>query len=270
MAFPGDAPDVARGDRAGTRGLLDLRGWRQRAHGLPDGIPVPADAAVVVGPGGGYDAGATLYAFSSDLGPAAALGGYEAQLTAAGYARVGSNGPWQLYRYGATLVAVRAGQSGPPTDLLVRVTTTRATAMPAGGSAQAGGGGGVGGTGGASGAASGGPATGSSAAAGTSSANGNPNPGGQSGAKSNPNGNGKANGHPVAPTPAGVAAPTAAPNGNALGTANGNPDPGSNVGGNGNPATPVPQPPPPNGQPTAPPGQVGRTPPPGAAKTPKP
>ena len=195
--------------------------------GLPDGIPVPADAAVVVGQGGGYDGGATLYGFSSDLGPAAALHGYASQLAAAGYSPAGTSGRWQLYRHGTTLVAVRAGQSGPPTDLLVRVTTTPATAPPAGGSARAGG----------SASASSGNGTGSAAAAGTSSANGNPA--------------GNAGGNPVP---------------GANGAANGNP--AGNAG--GNPATPVPQPPPPNGQPAVPPGQVGRTPPPGVAKTPQP
>ncbi len=220
--------------------------------GLPDGIPVPADAAVVVGQGGGYDAGATLYAFSSDLGPAAALGGYEAQLTTAGYARVGSSGPWQLYRLGATLVAVRAGQSGPPTDLLVRVTTSRATPSPAGGGAQAGG------SGSASNSTASGDGTGSGAAAGANGA-ANGNPASNAGGKPVPGANGAANGNPAS-------------------NAGGNPVPGANGAANGNPAsnaggnhaTPVPQPPPPNGQPAVPPGQVGRTPPPGAAKTPKP
>ena len=248
--------------------------------GLPDGIPIPADAAVVVGPGGGYDAGATLYGFSSDLGPAAALHGYAAQLVAAGFARAGTNGPWELYRHGATLVAVRAGGSGPPTDLLVRITTLPATASPAGASAQAGG--------------SSGHSGGSSAGAGSSKANGNPNPGANGNASGNrnpnpgANGNASGNGLPAAtPAPNGAAGATAAPNGNAFGAGNGNPDPGANgnAGGNGNPdpgangnaggnglpaATPVPQPDPPHGQPVVPPGQAGRTPSPGSAQTPNP
>ncbi len=235
--------------------------------GLPDGIPIPADASVVVGQGG-YDAGATLYGFSSDLAPAAALQGYEAQLTAAGFQRTGNNGPWQIYRHGTMQVAVRAGQSGPPTTLLVRVSTVPATAAgdasttgQAGSPSRASGTGGTG-SGRASGAGNGGVAP---------HASGNPNPG----ANGASNGNAKNRGN-LTSISNGGGAPTAAPNGNA----GGNPNPGSNAGGtgaNGNPnpgadhsVTPVPQPPPPNGQPTTPPGQVGPTPPPGAARTPKP
>ena len=255
--------------------------------GLPDGIPVPADAAVVVGQGGGYDAGATLYGFSSDLAPAAALHGYGTQLAAAGYARAGTSGRWQLYRHGTTLVAIRTGESGPPTDLLVRVTTNPATPAPAGGGTQAGS------PGSASSGISNGHGGGGSAATGTSGANGNP--AGNAGGNPAPGANGNANGNPAGnaggnpapgansngvpaatPGPNGAAAATTAPNGNALGTGGGNPAPAANGAANGNaagnaggnsngsanghPKTPIPQPPPAHGQPVAPPGQAVATP----------
>ncbi len=253
------------------------------ASALPDGIPTPSEAAVVVGQGGGYDAGARLFAFSSNLAPADAIHHYEAQLTAAGFEPAGSSGTWTLYRNGVTLLAIRAGESGPPTDLLVRVMTgsPASSGLPetAGGTVGHGssaGGGSNGANGGASGGNSGGNSSnaggnsgnagGNSGNAGGSSGNNgansvaSPNPngnaGGNSGASSNPNGNAGGNS---------VASPN--PNGNAGGNSGASPNPNGNAGGNsgaspnpkGPDKTPVPRPDPPNGKPSAPPGQVKAT-----------
>ena len=195
------------------------------ASALPDGIPTPSQAAVVVGQGGGYDAGARLFAFSSNLAPADAIHSYETQLTAAGFEPAGSSGTWALYRNGATVLAVRAGASGPPTDLLVRVM---AGPPASSGTPET-----AGGANGHGNAAAGGP-------------NGAANKGGDSGAAGgNPAGNAGGN------------------SGNAGGNAGASPNPNSNAGGNAGAktpgTTPVPRPDPPNGKPSAPPGQVKAT-----------
>ena len=202
--------------------------------GLPDGIPVPAEAVVVVGQDGGYDAGATLYGFSSDLAPADAARAYAAQLLAAGFTHAGRNGTWSLYRDGALLVAVRVGASGPPSDLLVRVTRLSAHPAP-------------------SATGSGGKGNGNLGTNGKPSGNGNPTLGGNGKPDGNPaavGGNGNpargSSGHPGANA-------NANPNANpANAGATGNPDPGVS----GAAATPAPQPPPPHGQPLVPPGQA--------------
>ena len=236
---------------------------------LPDGIPVPADASVVVGQAAGYDAGAALYAFTSDLGPGVALHQYAVQLSAAGFRRTGSSGTWALYRHGATTVAVQVGESGPPTDVLVRVIVPSAGGPAGGGSA--GSAPGSGSTGGAGSAGSAGGLGGGTSTAGSAGTAGSTGSGGQAaGAAANgnalgagggnpePGTNGAANGNPTS-NAGGNPAPGAngAANGNPTGNAGGNPDPGAN-GSNGQSSatTPVPEPPPPHGQPVTPPGQA--------------
>ncbi len=215
--------------------------------GLSDGIPMPADAVVVVGQDGGYDAGATLYGFSSDLAPADAARAYAAQLLAAGFTRAGRNGTWSLYRNGALLVAIRVGASGPPTDLLVRVNRLSARPAPSG-------------------------TEGRSAGNGYLGTNGKPNGNGNPmlGGNGKPNGNAAAVGSGASPTRGGNSDPgaNANPNSNANPNANGNANPNANAnpgaGGTRSPnpiaggaaATPAPQPPPPHGQPSPPPGQA--------------
>ncbi|HEX5452086.1 MAG TPA: hypothetical protein VFW86_06810 [Candidatus Limnocylindrales bacterium] len=86
-------------------------------------IPLPDDAQVEVGgAGGGYDAGARLYAFVSSRTPDAALAAYASDLEAAGYEPAGRNGAWSMFTGHGRTIAVNTGQTGPPTDLLVRVT----------------------------------------------------------------------------------------------------------------------------------------------------
>ncbi len=97
---------------------------------MPGGIPTPNDAAVVVGQGGGVDAGAPLYGFSSDLSPGQALQEYAAQLLLAGFAPAGQDGAWHLYARGRQIVAVQVGENGPPTDLLVRLLAAQAGKSP--------------------------------------------------------------------------------------------------------------------------------------------
>ena len=243
---------------------------------LPDGIPVPANASVVVGQAAGYDAGAALYAFTSNLGPGAALHQYAVQLSAAGFRRTGSSGTWALYRHGATIVAVQVAQSGPPTDVLVRVITPSGGGSAAAASAGSVSGGSPADRGGNAGG--GAPVTVGTSAAGSAGAAGSSSGGGQgAGAASNGNALGNGAGSGGNPAPGANGAANANPGSNAGGNgsnpapgANGaaNANPGSNAGGNGgNPApgangaaTPVPQPPPPHGQPVTPPSHATATP----------
>ncbi len=250
---------------------------------LPDGVPVPSRASVVVGQGGGYDAGATLYAFSSDFGPTAALKDYEKELLAAGFTAEGSNGPWALYRHGAMLVAVRVGESGPPTDLLLKVTAGSGTGRSGGGNGSSNGTSGKGGTGGGSAgtAGTGGHGTGSGSA-GDAVTGTTPNPGGATpngkalgaGQGGDPAANGPNPG--ATPNPGGhlpgagaSATPPSEPSSGSAGSGPSGsvaatPNPAGNLpaapdGGNGQASagTPVPQPDPAHGQaPSAPPGQT--------------
>ncbi len=247
---------------------------------LPDGIPTPSQAAVVVGEGGGYDAGTTLFAFSSNLAPASALERYEAQLTSAGFVAAGTDGAWRLFRHGQTLLAIQAGQSGPPTDLLLRLSAGGSAAGSGGNGETAGSGGSTGGLPGGGGT---GPAAGGNAGrAGADRSTATPNPGGNVpgvGSATGPAQAGDAAAPTTTPNPGGNVPgagntstnPTATsnPGGNVPGAGNtstdtvtpgtaptATPNPGGNVPGAGNRATPVPQPDPPHGKPDAPPGQA--------------
>ncbi len=93
------------------------------ASGFPSGLPVPVDATVIVGTNGpGYDAGAQIYGFSSELGPSETLQRYVTALGTAGYVASGSDGTWRLFEGQGLKIAVQVGSSGPPTDLVIRVT----------------------------------------------------------------------------------------------------------------------------------------------------
>jgi uncharacterized membrane protein YgcG len=227
---------------------------------LPSAIPMPSDALVVVGQGGGYDGGDLLYAFSSSRDPAATLAAYTAQLEVAGYAAAGHDGAWVLFRKGTLVIAVRSGPGGPPTDLLVRLLPA-ADGMP-----------------------------GAAATPGTGAVNGNPNPGANgnpaAGSKSNGNAGSGAGGNsnPAAgskngggsaggghPNPGANGSPNPGANASASpGTrdgANGNADPGANAnpgsnanpnpGANGNPGSNANPNPGANGNPA--PGSNGNT-----------
>jgi hypothetical protein len=239
-------------------GCSGLSAASPAASALPDGIPTPSEAAVVVGQGGGYDAGARLFAFSSNLAPADAMHHYEAQLTAAGFEPAGTSGTWTLYRNGVTLLAIRAGESGPPTDLLVRVM---AASPASSGTPET-----------AGGTAGHGSSTGSGPNAGNGGANqGGGNPGTAGGNAANPTGGNAGGNSGESPNPnsnaGGNSGASPNPNSNAGGNSGASPNPNSNAGGNSgaspNPkapdTTPVPRPDPPNGKPSAPPGQVKAT-----------
>lgn len=250
---------------------------------LPDGIPAPSHASVVVGQGGGYDAGAALFAFSSDLAPAAALKGYEKELAASGFTAAGTDASWVLFRRGRIVVGIRVGESGPPTDLLVTVSGNSRTGVSGGGngSSQAGAGrsgpGGSPGWAGTRGQGNGAGSSGGAGAGATADPGGNVpnggrdtdpganagNPGanaGNPGATPNRDGHVPAAGATPSP-PSGAASDSST---DSSGSAGATPNPGTNIPGAGagkTGATPVPQPDPPHGRaPSAPPGQTKPTP----------
>ena len=205
---------------------------------LPTFLPMPADAVVIVGTDGpGYDAGAQVYGFSSELSPAQTLARYVEALGAAGYAAAGTDATWHLFRGRGYLIAVQVGSSGPPTDLVVRIQT-EPTSPPATGNPGNGNSGGNGKP---------------TSPPGNSNAGGNGKAGGQPSSplgNSNAGGNGKAGGQPSSPPGNGAPSGSQTGNGNAGGNgkAGGQPSspPGnSNAGGNGKAG----------GQPSSPPGQ---------------
>jgi hypothetical protein len=109
---------------------------------MPVGVPAPVNASFAGGTGG-YDSGAQVFDFSTQLPPAEATRAYAATLVAAGYEAVGTEGAWRYFLGATTLIAFEVGASGPPTDLLVRVMTRDARVLqdldPIAGNAGAGG-----------------------------------------------------------------------------------------------------------------------------------
>ncbi|MHB8398190.1 MAG: hypothetical protein ACYDCI_04565, partial [Candidatus Limnocylindrales bacterium] len=95
---------------------------------MPVGIPAPMNAAFVGG-SPGYDSGAQVFAFSTQLPPAEAARAYATTLAAAGYVAVGVEGAWQYFRSATALIAFEVGTSGPPTDILVRVMARDASVL---------------------------------------------------------------------------------------------------------------------------------------------
>ncbi len=101
---------------------------------------MPAQATLVMGAqGGGSDANAKVYGFTSSLPPDEAQRAYTAELRAAGYLPMGEAGGWLLFRNSAGVVlAVSFGLSGPPTGIVVRVlppgspTTSASPVEPSG------------------------------------------------------------------------------------------------------------------------------------------
>ena len=100
---------------------------------LPSDIPMPAQATLVLGAqGGGTDANAVMYGFTSNLPPAEARLAYAAELRAAGYLPTGEEAGWFLFRNSAGVVlAISFGSSGPPTGIVVRVLPPGSTPTPA-------------------------------------------------------------------------------------------------------------------------------------------
>ena len=100
---------------------------------LPSDIPMPAQATLVMGAqGGGTDANAMVYGFTTNLPPAQARLAYVAELRAAGYLPTGEAAGWFLFRNSAGVVlAISFGSSGPPTGIVVRVLPPGSTPTPA-------------------------------------------------------------------------------------------------------------------------------------------
>lgn len=86
---------------------------------MPVGVPAPVNTSFGGGTGG-YDHGARVFAFSTQLPPTQATRAYAATLVAAGYQAVGTEGTWRCFLGAAALIAAEVGASGPPTDLVLR------------------------------------------------------------------------------------------------------------------------------------------------------
>ena len=194
---------------------------------MPVGVPAPVNASFAGG-SRGYDSGAQVFAFSTQLPPIEATHAYAATLVAAGYTAVRVEGTWRYFRGATALVAFEVGTSGPPTDLLVRVMA-RDASVPQDLDPIAGKPGGHGRT----------PAPGTTHAGRTDAPSGagadlaartpvpqpdpphgSPNPRSQGNGKPDPGGNGK-------PDPGGNGNPNPGGNGNPNPGGNGNPKPGS-------------------------------------------